>query len=156
MARLGALVDRTVIGATLVLVTAGGVAGQQADATTVELTVGDNMRFVPAEIRAHPGQRLHVVVRNTGKIAALGHNFVVLKKGISPKRFTDDNGPSTRDTGTITAKAKDEVVTVSPLVKAGQTGETTFDAPSKPGEYAFLCSFPGHYNLGMRGQLLVK
>jgi len=34
--------------------------------------------------------------------------------------------------------------------------ETTFKVPAKPGRYAFLCTFPGHFALGMRGTLVVK
>ncbi|HUO64394.1 MAG TPA: plastocyanin/azurin family copper-binding protein [Terriglobales bacterium] len=32
----------------------------------------------------------------------------------------------------------------------------TFEAPMEPGEYTFVCSFPGHFALGMKGQLIVK
>jgi azurin len=32
----------------------------------------------------------------------------------------------------------------------------TFQAPKEPGRYPFLCSFPGHYQVGMRGELIVE
>ena len=35
-----------------------------------------------------------------------------------------------------------------------QTADVTFAAPA-PGEYPFICSFPGHYML-MKGTLTVK
>jgi uncharacterized cupredoxin-like copper-binding protein len=31
----------------------------------------------------------------------------------------------------------------------------TFTAPTTPGRYEFVCSFPGHYQVGMRGVLIV-
>jgi len=31
-----------------------------------------------------------------------------------------------------------------------------FTAPTEPGEYDFLCTFPGHYLIGMKGVLVVK
>jgi len=35
------------------------------------------------------------------------------------------------------------------IVKPGESAEVTFEAPMEPGEYTFLCSFLGHYGLGM-------
>ena len=42
------------------------------------------------------------------------------------------------------------------LAGAGESVEITFKAPAKPGTYTFVCSFPGHFALGMRGTLTVK
>ncbi len=47
-----------------------------------------------------------------------------------------------------------------PIVNSGKTGEVTFKAPTKPGTYTFICTFPAHYiaatGTGMMGQLIVK
>ncbi|MEP6919372.1 MAG: plastocyanin/azurin family copper-binding protein, partial [Acidobacteriota bacterium] len=40
------------------------------------------------------------------------------------------------------------------LVNSGETERLNFTAPSAPGEYSYLCSFPGHY-LRMYGVMLV-
>jgi len=32
----------------------------------------------------------------------------------------------------------------------------TFAAPAAPGRYPFICSFPGHAQVGMRGVLIVE
>jgi azurin len=40
------------------------------------------------------------------------------------------------------------------LIGAGETGRLNFTAPSKPGQYVYLCSFPGHY-VRMYGVMLV-
>lgn len=42
-----------------------------------------------------------------------------------------------------------------PMLKGGQTGSVRFMAPSKPGEYPYLCTFPGHWRV-MRGVMVVK
>ena len=39
---------------------------QVAGARTIEIQVGDNMRFTPARIDARPGEQLHVVLKDTG------------------------------------------------------------------------------------------
>ena len=46
--------------------------------------------------------------------------------------------------------------TATGLAGPNETVEVTFAAPTAPGSYAFVCSFPGHYALGMRGVLTVK
>jgi uncharacterized cupredoxin-like copper-binding protein len=42
------------------------------------------------------------------------------------------------------------------MLGPGQMGDVIFTTPTKPGEYPFLCSFPAHYQSGMKGVLVVK
>ena len=37
-----------------------------------------------------------------------------------------------------------------------ESDTATFNAPSQPGRYPFFCSFPGHYQVGMKGELIVE
>jgi len=48
-----------------------------------------------------------------------------------------------------------DVLFHSPLVNAGQRFRLTFKAPAEPGQYPFLCTFPGHWRV-MQGVLTVK
>lgn len=50
----------------------------------------------------------------------------------------------------------DQVLFHTEMVGGGETTEVTFTAPDEPGEYEYLCSFPGHYAAGMKGFLVVK
>ena len=47
------------------------------------------------------------------------------------------------------------VARTSGLLKGGQTETVTFTAPPA-GTYIYLCSFPGHFEEGMRGVLTIK
>ena len=38
----------------------------------------------------------------------------------------------------------------------GEKEELVFKAPAEPGDYDYICSFPGHYLTGMKGLLTVK
>jgi len=49
-----------------------------------------------------------------------------------------------------------DVLASIPILGPKESGDVTFNAPSKPGKYPFLCSFPGHFQAGMRGVLIVK
>jgi azurin len=108
-------------------------------------------------IAARPGETLHVVLKNTGTMpkAAAAHNFVVLKAGTDQVAF-NNAAFNARETDFIPPQMKDAVLASTGLAGPGETVETTFKVPAKPGRYAFLCSFPGHFGLGMRGTLVVK
>ncbi len=134
----------------------GPAAGQGGEVKVVEIEVGDNMRFTPSAIEARPGERLRVILRAVGKIQALRHNFVLLKSGTSPKAFVDRASAAIKDTGEIPAEMKDQVIAASALVKSGGTAEVVLEAPTKTGEYIFVCGFRGHFNLGMKRRLIVQ
>ena len=38
----------------------------------------------------------------------------------------------------------------------GEERTITFTAPNRPGEYQFICTVPGHLQLGMKGTLVVR
>ncbi len=147
----------TMLFAVAVLLGAATFAiGQGAEVSAIELKVGDNMRFTPSLIQAHPGQRVRIVLTGSGKLPALAHNVVLLKKGTAPKAFLDKASRATEETGSIPPTMNDQAIAASALVKPGESAEVTFEAPGEPGEYMFVCSFPGHFGLGMKGQLIVK
>lgn len=141
----------------VLLVGIGPAAGQSPDARAVEIEVGDNMRFSPSVINARPGERIRVVVKGVGKVpkASMSHTFVLLKPGTNPKSFAD-KASRAHESEFLPADMKDQVIAASPTVGPGEATEVAFEAPAKPGEYTFVCTFPSHFKLGMKGQLIVK
>ena len=124
---------------------------------TVELNAADTMKFDKTEIAAKVGETLRVVLKNTGtmpKVVA-GHNFVLLKLGTDQVEFTKA-AFNARETEFIPASMKTAVIANTTLAGPGETVEVTFKVPAKAGSYPFLCSFPGHFALGMKGTLVVK
>jgi azurin len=148
---------RLVLAAACVAVAAMPGNAGQAGPRAVPIEVGDNMKFSPTTITAKPGEQLRVVVKDVGQMAkvAMAHNFVLLKKGANPKDFVDKSA-NARDTEFIASAVKDQVLANTRLVGPGETAEVSFTAPRQAGDYTFLCSFPGHYALGMKGVLTVK
>jgi hypothetical protein len=45
---------------------------------------------------------------------------------------------------------------VTKLLGPAETDTITFNAPFVPGEYLYVCSFPGHYSQGTKGIMTVK
>ena len=124
---------------------------------TVEIIGTDDMKFSMTQIAAKPGEQLRVrlVAKGTMPKVAMAHNFVLLQKGASPVKFVQAAAPA-RATDFIPAELKDQIVASTALAGPGETVEVTFKVPAAAGDYPFLCSFPGHFQAGMRGTLTVK
>jgi azurin len=124
---------------------------------TVELTGGDDMKFNTTAIEAKPGETLHIVLKNVGAVpkVAMAHNFVALKAGVDAAKFSQD-AMTAKDTDYVPAARKADVLGATKLAGPGETVEVTFKAPAKAGVYPYLCTFPGHYAAGMKGDLTVK
>ena len=115
------------------------------------------MKYSVTKIEAKPGQKVVVELTNEGNLpkVAMGHNWILLKAGSDPLAYA---------TAGMKAKAENyqpqslahEVLTSISLLGPKESGRTSFTAPSNPGSYPFLCSFPAHYQTGMRGVLIVK
>ena len=131
-------------------------AGSDPTATFV-ITANDSLRFSVTRIEARPGQTIRVQLRNVGVMpkTVMGHNWILLRAG------SDVSGYAT---AAISAageayqphRLSGEVLAAIPLLGPKQSGEVTFEAPTVPGEYPFICSFPGHMQAGMHGVLSVK
>jgi azurin len=65
-------------------------------------------------------------------------------------------GMTARETDFIAPTMKGKVIAYTSLAGPGETVEVTFKVPAVAGEYPYLCSFPGHFQAGMRGNLNVK
>ncbi|MEO6876272.1 MAG: plastocyanin/azurin family copper-binding protein [Opitutaceae bacterium] len=126
-------------------------------AKTVAITASDNLRFSVTEIKAAPGESLHIQLHNVGTMPkdVMGHNWILLVAGENPDTYA---------AAALSAKAenyeppalKAKVLAAIALLGPGETGDVTFTAPTVPGKYPFLCSFPAHCAAGMRGVLVVK
>ncbi len=128
-----------------------------SDIVTVEITANDSMKYSINSIEAKPGQEVKVTLTNIGTMpkSAMGHNFVLLEKGVDPNEFVDA-AAATAEADYIPESMKDKVIAHTKLLGPKQSDEITFKAPTEPGDYTFLCSFPAHFNSGMHGVLAVK
>ena len=50
--------------------------------------------------------------------------------------------------------SKAKILVATAMIGGGEETEVTFTAP-EPGEYPFLCTFPGHFGI-MNGKLIVE
>jgi len=149
------VLGRAALMALLMAAAGGGVSAQTG--RLVELTGNDLMKYSVTAIAAKPGELLHIRLKNLGTLpkVAMAHNFVLLAKGTDAAAFTNASATAAA-TGYIAPAMKTSVLASTPMAGPGETVEVTFKAPAAPGEYTFLCSFPGHFLSGMKGALTVK
>jgi len=124
---------------------------------TIEITASDAMKYSVTELATKPGEKLHVVLKAVGSMPkiAMGHNFVLLKAGVSPMEVSNA-AFNARETDFVPAAMQDKIIAFTKLAGGGETVDVTFTAPAKPGKYDYLCTFPGHFAAGMKGTLTVK
>ena len=124
---------------------------------TIVITANDSLRFSVTKIEAQPGEKIHVQLHNAGTMPkdVMGHNWILLKAGADPVAYANA-AVSAKTDGYQPKALADQVLAAIPLLGPKQTGDVTFSAPTAPGTYSFLCSFPAHVSAGMRGTLIVK
>lgn len=100
------------------------------------------------------GESMSLIFENPDQMP---HNVVIIKPGSTEKvGNTADEMASTAD-GYAKNFVPDmpEVLFATPLVGPGKSFRLEFKAPDAPGEYPFICTFPGHWRM-MKGIIRVK
>ena len=108
---------------------------------TMEIVMGDNMRFEPKRIDIKQGETIRFVVRNSGKVKhemVLGSLAELKKHAALMLKFPE--------------MEHDDPNAVS--VEPGKMGEFAW-AFTKPGTFDFACLVPGHFEAGMKGRIKV-
>src|SRR5688572_26082563 len=136
---------------------AAPVTARPASGRPIEITANDTMKFSLTEIRAKPGEALAVTLVNQGTMPkfSMGHNWVVLTPDVDLNAFAGDTMLAAK-TDYLPASYKDKIVAATKLLGPKESDTVIFNAPTKPGRYPFVCSFPGHMQVGMKGDLIVE
>lgn len=110
---------------------------------------GEQLLFDQTTLTVKAGEKVKLTLNNT---SSMQHNWVLVAPGTADKVAQDS----------ITAGAAKEWLAVGPnvlahtkLVDSKKSDTIEFVAPTKPGDYPFICSFPGHA-MTMKGILTVK
>jgi azurin len=122
---------------------------------TVDQTVSvqgvEGLKFSLASFDVKPGARVKLDFANTSDML---HNLVVVKPGAGTKV-----GEAALKLGLDGQKLdyvpkSDDVLFNTSLLEPQKVESIYFVAPTTPGEYQYVCTFPGHY-LSMQGTMRV-
>lgn len=127
--------------------------------TVVEMTGNDQMKYNLDAFSVPADGQVKLTFRNIGKMpkAAMGHNVVFLNKGANANAFASAAASARENNYIPTDPAmKEQIIVATELLGPGESDTIEFTAPSEPGEYEFICSFPAHMFAGMRGVMTVE
>ena len=125
----------------------------------VMVQADDKMRFDLTAFEVKPGQKVTVTVKNVGTTPkfSMGHNFVLLDRSVNEQNVTKFlDAASTEASHDYVPQGDKKVLAHSKLLGPNETDTVTFNAPYVPGDYLYVCSFPGHYSQGTKGFMTVK
>ncbi len=124
----------------------------------VKMTGADAMKYSVTAITAKPGEELTIQLTavSTQDKAVMAHNFVLLAQGTDVNGFVVAASVARPLHIPKQEKWKKAILASTKLAGGGETVTVTFKAPTAPGTYTYVCTFPGHYNGGMKGILTVK
>ncbi len=112
------------------------------------------LQYAQTELIAKPGEALSWKLRNTDVMA---HNLVLVKPGkaqlVGEASFKMLNDPKAGEKSYVPDLP--EVIAFIPVIGPGTEHVLHFRAPKSPGDYPYICTFPGHWQ-AMRGVLRVK
>lgn len=107
-------------------------------------TVEEEMRYDTAYFAVQAGKSVQIVLENED---LMPHNLVVTTPG-SLKEVAQlglQVGPNNGWKGLQYVPESDKVLFATQMVPSRQTARLTFTAPSEPGEYPYVCTFPQHW-----------
>ncbi|MCE7062779.1 PVC-type heme-binding CxxCH protein [Dyadobacter sp. CY343] len=125
-----------------------------AGATVIELKVEmEIMQFDKKLITAKAGQKVVINLENPD---GMQHNLVIIKPGTLQKvgKAADEMLRDPKAAEKQYVPKISEVLHFTRLVNTGETVTLEFTVPSEPGDYPYVCTFPGHWR-GMNGILRV-
>jgi uncharacterized cupredoxin-like copper-binding protein len=123
--------------ASILILSACGGGGQPSRSISLTMT---EFSFLPNTFTVPAGEDVTITVTNAGAVA---HDFMIMKLGYELGSHTPgkDLDPS--------------VYWRQEQLEAGEVAQSTFTAPSQPGEYLIVCGVAGHLEAGMVGKLIV-
>lgn len=128
-----------------------------AEDAKIEITGNDQMQYNIKAFEVTEGQKVVLSFKHIGQLpaVAMGHNVVILTPETVVPAFSAKCAPA-KDNGYIPEdeESKAQIVAHTKMLGGGESDEITFTAPA-PGDYPFICSFPGHFAI-MQGVMTVK
>lgn len=116
-------------------------------------TVQNQMKFEKTKLTVKAGTIVEIALNN---IDFMQHNFLLLKPGAMEKvgAAADKLAQLPEGVSMQYVPAIPEVLYATPLINPDQVFHLKFRAPDVPGDYPFICSYPGHWRI-MNGTLTV-
>lgn len=119
----------------------------------IQIQAAAGLQFAPTQIRVAPGSKVRIVFSNPD---VMMHNWVLLAPGSVDEVGALADQLAAQPDGITQGyiPASDKVLHATKVLGPNAKEELVFDAPKQPGEYPYICTFPGHWRV-MKGVMIV-
>ncbi|MBO0951431.1 PVC-type heme-binding CxxCH protein [Fibrella forsythiae] len=133
--------------------TAKAVTNDKATVLTIRV-VEEQMKYDTKMITVKAGLPVVLTLENPD---IMQHNLVICKPGMAEKvgKAADALSRDPKAVERNYVPQMPEVLASTKLVNPGESFTLEFTAPTQPGDYPFVCTFPGHWSI-MRGVMRVE
>lgn len=142
----------------LIIFSAMALAAVAVQAKTIEIEGLDSLAFDKESITVKPGEEVTIKLVNKSDLpaSAMSHNWLLLVADADAEAYDKAAAKAGADNDYMPSGMDDQVIAATGLVAGGESETVTFTAPEEPGDYEYICTFPGHFVAGMKGVLKVR
>jgi azurin len=134
-----------------------GACGRSASADEGDVTKlalgcnGDQLAFDQTTLSAPAGAAIELTFNNRSNHHQ--HNWVLVDGGDEEAMAVYESAVAAGVKNDWLPPAGPQIIVHTPLIDSGKSTTISFQAPTKAGDYIYLCTFPGHFLAGMKGIL---
>ena len=129
---------------------------RQKNLATVKIgTIAERLLYTKDKFTVEAGQPVKLVFANPD---ATEHNLLILDKGTPIQEIGEKANLMAADPKAAKkhyAPDDKRILHATKMLKQGQSETLRFKAPTSPGVYPYLCTFPGHWTI-MKGEMIVE
>ena len=130
-----------------------GILSDTPELTTIRIaTVPEKMMYDTKELTLKAGKKIRLTFANQD---FMPHNILMVKPGKADAVGEKAIALGAKGFDVSFIPESPDIIWSIKLVDHGKEAVTDFTAPTQPGDYPYICSFPGHH-LIMRGMMHVK
>ncbi len=124
--------------------------------TSDSISVNGERYYLLEGINTQAGEELTITLTTISDLSAasMSHNWLLLKQNANASTFASASLQA-RENDYVAPEKMDLVITETGMVAPDESVTITFATPEEAGEYEYICTFPAHFNMGMRGTLYV-
>lgn len=113
--------------------------------------------YIVRSIEVSPSEEFSIEMTTKSVLpsSAMSHNLVIVSRVTNLDQFAISS-ISARGNDYIAPDFESSIIANTKMLGNAETDMITVTAPDEPGEYDFICTFPGHYAGGMVAKLLVR
>ncbi|MEO8762746.1 MAG: plastocyanin/azurin family copper-binding protein [Ginsengibacter sp.] len=115
--------------------------GGVTNGVSISIKAIDGLKYDVVRFKVKPGAKVELTLTNASDMS---HNLLITKPGVRLAVVNTALQLAEKGPQMDFIPKSDDVLWSIPVVSPGQSGTIAFTAPSQPGIYPYVCTYPGH------------